>query len=118
MFQLTMNVDHDPLGYRRGDSVLSNAEVSSTISSGQLAQHQAVALYTLLNWKSDNLKFLKKLLALSAGRGESLFLMLVLNYRRSLLCSVSRHKISTVSNRIKISQHSISFYFTRGMCST
>ena len=44
-----MNVNHDPLGNRRRDSVLSNTEIGPAVSSGQFAQHQAVALYTLSN---------------------------------------------------------------------
>ena len=49
-FILTMNVDHDSLGDRRGNTILSNAEIRATISSGQLGQDQIVTLDTILHW--------------------------------------------------------------------
>ena len=45
-----MNVDHDSLGDRRGNTILSNAEIRATISSGQLGQDQIVTLDTILHW--------------------------------------------------------------------
>ena len=49
MSQLTVNVDHNPLGDRRGHPVLGNTEVGPTVSSRQLAQRQTVALYAVLH---------------------------------------------------------------------
>ena len=45
-------MDHDPLGDRRGDPVLGDAEVGPPVCPGQLRQDQSAALDSLLHWKS------------------------------------------------------------------
>ena len=44
-----MNMNHDALGDRRGDSILSKTQVGASISAGQLAQCQAVSFYAVLH---------------------------------------------------------------------
>ena len=47
--KLTVNMNHDSLGYRRRNSILSNAKIGSSISPGELGEHQVVAFYPILD---------------------------------------------------------------------